>query len=53
MLDASGRPLSSGYMDGTVTEFGNYDGCLDLKVAKDNKDDPDVNGQYCIVKVSD
>lgn len=46
MVDSSGRIVPSGFLAGTITDFGEFDQCLSIK----NIPDPDlgkVSGQYC------
>jgi hypothetical protein len=45
-LDASAK-TPSGLLDGTVSSFGDYDECLDIKSPSDS---PDLQGQYCLPK---
>ena len=47
MLDASAK-LPSGILDGTLTEFGDYDECLAIEKL-DNKKKVQFTGQYCVV----
>ncbi|XP_074604721.1 nose resistant to fluoxetine protein 6-like [Brevipalpus obovatus] len=47
MIDSSGRPFSSGFIDGTITDFGSYDQCLDLNYQ--SIPGSDEKAQYCMI----
>lgn len=47
MLDASAK-LPSGILDGTLTDFGDYDECLAIEKF-DKKKKVQFTGQYCVV----
>ncbi|KFM75359.1 hypothetical protein X975_09373, partial [Stegodyphus mimosarum] len=48
MLDASAK-LPSGVLDGTLSDFGEYDQCLEV-VKEDNRKKIQFTGQYCTVE---
>ncbi|XP_055952756.1 nose resistant to fluoxetine protein 6-like [Argiope bruennichi] len=50
MLDASAKP-PSGVLDGTLTDFGDYDQCLAVEKL-DNKKKVQFTGQYCVVEAA-
>ncbi|GIX86225.1 NRF domain-containing protein [Caerostris darwini] len=49
MVDSSGR-LPSGTLEGTLTDLGDYDQCLDVVQPKKAKH-MDIQGQYCTLEV--
>lgn len=49
MIDSSGRPFSSGQMEGSVTDLGSFDECLAIDVDHAAGNGGFV-GQYCIAK---
>ncbi|XP_077552931.1 nose resistant to fluoxetine protein 6-like [Haemaphysalis longicornis] len=51
MLDASGK-LAPGLLDGSLTDFGNYEECLGVAVPDGSSQEGAVlfRGQYCMVK---
>ncbi|XP_022704102.1 nose resistant to fluoxetine protein 6-like isoform X2 [Varroa jacobsoni] len=49
MIDASGRP-SAGMLTGTLTDFGNYDECLRVRVQDDDDGNEIYRGKYCTLK---
>ncbi|GBN67188.1 hypothetical protein AVEN_121900-1, partial [Araneus ventricosus] len=49
-LDASAK-LPSGVLDGTLTDFGDYDQCLAVEKL-DNKKKVQFTGQYCVVEAA-
>ncbi|CAN7989918.1 unnamed protein product [Ixodes pacificus] len=49
MVDASGK-LAPGLLEGSLTEFGNFDECLSVAVGDDPSAQPLFRGQYCMVK---
>ncbi|GFQ66948.1 o-acyltransferase like protein [Trichonephila clavata] len=49
MVDASGR-LPSGTLEGTLTDLGDYDQCLDVVQPKKSKH-MNIQGQYCTLEV--
>ncbi|XP_054711039.1 O-acyltransferase like protein-like [Uloborus diversus] len=49
MVDASGR-LPSGSLEGTLTDLGDYDQCLDILQPLRNKH-KQIRGQYCTLEV--
>ncbi|GFT96059.1 NRF domain-containing protein [Nephila pilipes] len=50
MLDASTK-FPSGILDGTLSDFGDYDECINI-VKEDNKKRVQFTGQYCVVEAS-
>lgn len=48
-MDASGH-LPSGSLDGTLTDLGDYDQCLDVKQPRRNKHS-EIKGQYCTLEL--
>ncbi|GFT35124.1 hypothetical protein NPIL_182171, partial [Nephila pilipes] len=49
VVDASGR-LPSGTLEGTLTDLGDYDQCLDVIQPKKSKH-VSIQGQYCTLEV--
>lgn len=49
MVDASGR-IPSGSLDGTLTDLGDYDQCLDVTQPKRSKHN-EIQGQYCTLEL--
>ncbi|PRD29311.1 UNVERIFIED_CONTAM: nrf-6 [Trichonephila clavipes] len=49
VVDASGR-LPSGTLEGTLTDLGDYDQCLDVVQPKKSKH-INIQGQYCTLEV--
>lgn len=49
MIDSTGRPFSSGFLDGTITDFGSFDQCLDIKY-QPSPTRPIEQAQYCMVQ---
>ncbi|KAM7303845.1 nose resistant to fluoxetine protein 6 [Ixodes scapularis] len=49
MVDASGK-LAPGLLEGSLTDFGNFDECLSVAVGDDPSAHPLFRGQYCMVK---
>ncbi|GIY45833.1 NRF domain-containing protein [Caerostris darwini] len=49
VVDSSGR-LPSGTLEGTLTDLGDYDQCLDVVQPKKAKH-MDIQGQYCTLEV--
>lgn len=52
MLDACGKFPPSGMMEGTLTDLGRYDECVDIDTMLEGDDDPvstRMQGQYCSV----
>lgn len=45
MIDASGS-IPSGLLDGTLSDFGDYDQCLALQ----SSIDPSIRGKHCMIK---
>ncbi|XP_054166038.1 nose resistant to fluoxetine protein 6-like [Oppia nitens] len=50
MLDAMGSFPPSGFAEGVLADFGEYDECLDVKSPVDDKE-TQIRGQYCMMKV--
>ncbi|RWS14326.1 nose resistant to fluoxetine protein 6-like isoform X2 [Dinothrombium tinctorium] len=51
MIDASGKPLSAGTLEGTITDLGSFDQCLAIKAPIEVAKSP-VVGQFCLLKYS-
>lgn len=49
VIDASGR-VPSGSLEGTLTDLGDYDQCLDVMQPKRNKH-TEIKGQYCTLEL--
>ncbi|CAG2100017.1 unnamed protein product, partial [Medioppia subpectinata] len=50
VLDATGRPLESGFLEGVESNFGDYTECLDTESPQTPWLTP-IRGQYCMLKV--
>lgn len=46
LIDSSGRP-SSGTLEGTLSDFGNYDECLKIRLKDDYTGEEVLRGKYC------
>ncbi|XP_022258231.1 nose resistant to fluoxetine protein 6-like [Limulus polyphemus] len=50
MLDASGKPFS-GLLDGTLTDFGSYEECLNIIVKVEKRKRELFRGKYCLLEI--
>ncbi|XP_076348311.1 uncharacterized protein LOC143245946 [Tachypleus tridentatus] len=51
MVDASGKPFS-GLLEGTLTDFGSYEECLNIIVESENPNSEPLRGKYCILEIT-
>ncbi|EEC04656.1 hypothetical protein IscW_ISCW003041 [Ixodes scapularis] len=49
VLDATGRP-AAGTLEGTLSDFGNYDECLKIRLMDDYSGEETFRGKYCTLK---
>lgn len=50
VLDANGRLIRPGFLSGTITDFGDYDQCLDIDYS-DLKSNNRIYGKYCLLTI--
>lgn len=49
VIDSSGRP-AAGTLEGTLSDFGNYDECLKIRLLDDYNGEETFRGKYCTLK---
>ncbi|XP_054157259.1 uncharacterized protein LOC128955610 [Oppia nitens] len=50
-LDASGKLVSSGLLEGTLADLGNFDQCIGGYL-EDTESEKQLNGKYCLVRIT-
>lgn len=48
LIESYGR-ITPGVLDGTVSDFGEFDQCVDTTFPKESPDAPQVSGKYCMM----
>ncbi|XP_037558575.1 nose resistant to fluoxetine protein 6 [Dermacentor silvarum] len=49
LLDSTGRP-AAGTLEGTLSDFGNYDECLKIRLVDEHTGEENFRGKYCTLK---
>ncbi|KAK8767834.1 hypothetical protein V5799_005387 [Amblyomma americanum] len=49
VIDSTGRP-AAGTLEGTLSDFGNYDECLKIRMVDEHTGEENFRGKYCTLK---